>query len=314
MQASFIVINYNSWKDVLLQLEAIQHDPELKSGEAEWLVVDNHSPDEPPVQRPIIAGVRYVDLPTNGGFAAGVNAGAKESKGRWLILMNPDIEMKPGKMGELIHLTKKHQAQENTGVVGVRLLNADGSPQPSAGNFPTASGILKEIFIPAHKRRYSRVSASISTKVDWVTGACFLINKKAFEAVGGFDSDYFLYFEETDFCHRLNKIGWLCMFDPSVSIGHLNPLQNRTTSPVIRIYTRHGRLLFFRKTRPVWEFWVMCMLVCFESFVRQLLAKLKGKGSYAEAWAKIRIISMGFLLGSAPMGINLRRFANDEPS
>ena len=70
MQASFIIINYNSWDDVFHQIDAIRQDLELITGEAEWLVVDNHSTDQPTVHRPVVAGVRYVDLPMNGGFAA----------------------------------------------------------------------------------------------------------------------------------------------------------------------------------------------------------------------------------------------------
>lgn len=314
MQASFIIINYNSWDDVFHQIDAIRQDLELINGEAEWLVVDNHSTDQPTVQRPVVAGVRYVDLPMNGGFAAGVNAGAALAKGNWLILLNPDIEMKPGKIGELIQLTKKYQGDPKTGIVGAHLKNADGSSQPSAGNFPTAAGIFKELFMPSNKRRYTQLSDILSSEVDWVTGACFLINKKAFDAAGGFDSDYFLYFEETDFCYRLKQKGWKCIFDPSVSIGHLNPLQNRTTGPIIRIYTRHGRLLFYKKSRPAWEFWLMCVLIGGESLFRQLIAILGNDPMYASAWKKIRIIAIRFILGTAPLGADVRRFAHDEPS
>jgi GT2 family glycosyltransferase len=307
VKLSIIVVNYNSWPDVLLQANSF-HSSNKTDG-MELVVVDNASTAVVPTNRSNDARIKWLDLAENGGFAAGVNAGVRAAAGEWLLLLNPDVTLEAETLAQVMQLINLYNSQKDIGVIGVKLTNPDGGIQASAGPFPSFHRIFKEAFMAADRRRYAHLDPEKCQQVDWVTGAFMLIRRDVFEAVGGFCEDYFLYFEETDFCHQVRKIGFHTVYDPSISVCHRHPLQNRATPPIIRIYTRHSRMLFFQRNRPRWESISMIAMVYLEAQLRSLLSLIRGDHAYRHAWSCIVDICKLFAAKNPPLGISVRKKA-----
>lgn len=313
---SVIVVNYDTWPKVVMQVEALARTPEMAEGVAEVIVVDNDSPSVRPSHRPSGRGITWVDRNENGGFAAGVNEGWRRSRGGWILLLNPDVVIGEDLVGQVLVLldeidkSRKVPDGEPVGILGIALTNPDGSRQPSVGAFPSVGRGLLEVFLPRSRRRYQIVSPRKFSRVDWVTGAFFLVRAEVMSQLGGFDEDYFLYFEETDFCLRARRVGWGTYFDPSLSVCHENPLQNRPVSPKMRLLTRHSRLLYFRKNTSRYQYHVMMTMVRFEAELRCLLCRFGVNPRELKVWMAVRDLVREFRRGEEPRATAALRWAN----
>jgi len=306
---SIVIVNYDTWADVQEQARVLAESAEILSGRAELIVVDNDSPSKPESRFDPVPGVIRIDREENGGFGAGANTGWRQSRGEWILLLNPDVVVADDLLSHVLALLdeidRKHHADSTlrVGIVGVALTNPDGSRQPSVGAFPSVGRGLLELFLPRSRRRYQIVSPQKFGPVDWVTGAFFLVRAEVMTELQGFDEDYFLYFEETDLCLRAKRAGWATCFDPSISVCHQKPLQNRTVSPKIRLLTRHSRLLYFRKNTSQRQFRVMMFLVRIEAWFRCLFARLGHSPSDFGTWRAVRDLVHAFRKHEEPRGI-----------
>jgi hypothetical protein len=169
----------------------------------------------------------YVGLAVNRGFGAGNNVGVRTTTRPYVLLLNPDAELRPGAVQRLVGFL-----QENPGVaaVGPKLLNTDGSLQLSFRSFPTFAAaianrysILTRLFPNnALSRQYLRptVDEGVGGTVDWVSGACMLVRREAGDATGWFDEGYFLFCEDVDLCRRLSLQGWTIHYLPCAEVIH----------------------------------------------------------------------------------------------
>lgn len=312
---SIVIVNYDSWDDVTRQVAQWTNSAAFVSGLIELIVVDNKSPTPPPLNRLQHNGLTWIDHCTNGGFAAGVNLGSRHAKSEWLLLANPDLDIGGTLAQEILELLERIDTGQipikipKIGIIGIGLTNPDGTMQPSAGTFPTALRSLLELFLPRNRRRYQIVSPEKMSVVDWVTGAFFLVQAQTMHELNGFDTDYFLYFEETDFCYRARQKGWHTVVDPTLNVCHQKPLQNRQVSPMIRLWTRHSRLLFFKKNRPGLEFRIMLQMVRLEAILKYGLAFL-GIGHFPkQVWKAIYDLTFAFAGNTQPVGEEARDWA-----
>jgi N-acetylglucosaminyl-diphospho-decaprenol L-rhamnosyltransferase len=284
-----VIVNFQSWPDTERLVSVLGSSPEVRDGLAEVVVVDNHSPDPMPDSfRSLPAGVRLVERDENGGFAVGVNAGWLLARGCWLLVLNPDVEADAGLIADVLRLVERFERDKGRapGIVGFELRNPDGSPQPSVGAFPTLLRTIWEQLIPRSRRKYQPDWRIKPGPVPWVTGACVLLNPSMMEDVGGMDEDFFLYYEEVALCRSATDRGWRVEYDPSISVVHLRPLQNRAISPKMRVITRHSKLLYFRQHLPRGQFLGLYAIVALEAKVREVWARLIGSGE-ATAWRTI---------------------------
>ena len=207
----------------------------------------------------------------------------------WLLVLNPDVELPPGFLRQVFARIDHHESHPDgaAGIVGFGLLNPDGSPQGSVGNFPTLLRSVREQFLPASRRKYRPARRVRPGAVNWVTGACMLVNVDLLEQVGGLDEDFFLYHEEVALCREARRRGWRIAFDPAASVVHRHPLQNRPISPKMRVITRHSKLLYFHKHLPRWQFRTLVAIVRGEALVRGVVATLAGRPEEARAWRVI---------------------------
>ena len=308
-----IIVNYNAWPDVLRLASELEDEPEFSSGELQITVVNNASQGPIPERLALFppAGLRFVARPTNGGFAVGVNAGWHLAESPWLLLLNPDVEITRGLAGRVLERIDSYEQRSTgpPGIVGFGLANPDGTPQGSVGVFPSLARTIREQFIPRSRRKYQAGWRIRSGPVDWVTGACMLINSQMMAELGGMDEDFFLYHEEVALCRSAQDQGWTVEYDGSLKVVHRHPLQNRDVSPKMRVITRHSKLLYFRKHLPWWQFQGLYAIVAAEAVVRGLWGQITGRSEHCRAWRAIRAMARQIRAGAVLGGADVLRMA-----
>lgn len=215
----------------------------------EVFVVDNGSSDgSQRMVRERYPAVRLLELGSNFGFAAANNRALVLSAGKYCLLLNSDTVVTSGAVEAVVTYLEKN---EEVGIAGLQLLNADGSRQNSIANFPS---LLTELFNKSLLRRLSpgrypgkERSYPGPIDVESVIGACLFVRRKTMEQVGMLDEEYFFYLEETDWCLRVRKAGWRVIHYPGASIYHLQGMSVEGVSVRARIEYFRSRYLFFRK-------------------------------------------------------------------
>jgi GT2 family glycosyltransferase len=171
---------------------------------------------------------RVVAAP-NDGFAAGNNVAiepalASATPPDFVLLLNPDALVRPGAIDALLDFAARHP---QAGLVGSRLIHRDGRVQASTFRFPS---LMTELLDGARLGPLTRAFAKhhilapltdTPSRTDWVAGASLLVRREVFEAIGLMDAEYFLYFEETDFCRRATDAGFECWYVPQSQVVHL---------------------------------------------------------------------------------------------
>jgi GT2 family glycosyltransferase len=150
--------------------------------------------------------------------------------------------------------------------------------------------------------------------VDWVTGACMLVNAALMREVGGMDEDFFLYHEEVAFSRVAQQRGWRVEFDPSVSVVHRHPLQNRAISPKMRVITRHSKLLYFHKHLPDWHFRILAAVVRLEAAIRGRWSAIHGRREEVWSWTVIGEVARRLRRGDAVRGREILDLALERGS
>ena len=275
---SVVVVNYHNWDETASLVRQLRASPALRSGDVEVIVVDNNSPRHPALRRlRRLSGVSVRRWRQNRGFARAVNEGCRLARGDWVLLLNPDVTLPPGFLVQALRTAERRAVEEpNLGVVGFRLLNPDGTRQPSTGPFPTLTGSVARLLLPRWMRKYNFLSPDDASPVDWVTGCCLLVRRACWEQLGGFDRDFFLYYEDVDLCRRASTAGWTVAFEPMVCAVHHHPLHGRDIPPYLRLVTRHALLTYAGKHWPGWQLRVLAGLIHIEAKLRAFGARRQG--------------------------------------
>jgi N-acetylglucosaminyl-diphospho-decaprenol L-rhamnosyltransferase len=219
-------------------------------------------------------------LDRNGGFAFGNNAAirvalADAQPPDYILLLNPDTIVRPHALEPMLEFMIAHPT---VGIVGSRLENLDESPQNSAFRFPC---LLNELdfswrfgFLSKLLSKWALtppLSESIC-QADWVSGACFMVRREVFESVGLLDEQYFMYFEEVDFCLQAQKAGWSCWYVPQSRVVHLVGQSSGVMAPQAPLKRR-----YFLKNHG-WWYTVIIDILCFSGFALWRLRRpLQGK-------------------------------------
>jgi len=216
-----VVVSYNS-RDELRGCV----DPFLANPDAHVIVVDNASPDgslDAVRDLPVTA----IQLPRNGGFATGVNAGWRAGSSPYVLILNPDAQIDDASLRALARVLDE---EPRVGAVAPRIHHEDGSLDYSQRLFPRLRStyaqalFLHRVFPRAtwtdelvrDDQAYARRGAP-----DWVSGACILVRRDVLVELGGLDEAFFMYCEDIDLCRRLRSSGYQLVFEPTASVLHL---------------------------------------------------------------------------------------------
>ena len=216
-----VIVNFNTREHLRSCLDSIDRDSANSV-----MVVDSTSTDgSVDMLRSDYPWVTVISQP-NRGFGAAANRALEKSDSDYLLLLNSDTVLGADSVRSLALYLDEHPA---VAVVGPRLLNVDGSLQPSCYPFLTPINVVLVMTlinqfigsVPVLRDRHLPTSAHASPRsVPWVKGAALAIRRTALKSVGGFDESYFMYSEELDLCYRLRAVGWDVHFTPSATVRH----------------------------------------------------------------------------------------------
>lgn len=249
-----IVITYNNERSISVCLSSL----EKCSYKKKLYAFDNFSEDKTCyIIKKEFPQVKLIKNNKNIGFGVAVNQGAKIAKGDYLLFLNPDTVVKGGCIEEMVRFLEK---KKDAAVVGCRVLNPNGSLQPSCGKFPTIANIILDRILIVNKIlrteliRQESFYAKEQTS-DWVSGAFFLVKRDVFLKLGGFDEKYFMYVEDVDFCYRARDAGYKIFYNPKAEIIHCNMGKSRPRKRFKAIQMRRGFTIFFKKYKtPIYVF------------------------------------------------------------
>jgi hypothetical protein len=219
-ELSVIIVSYNTKE---LTLKCIESVFECSAGlEVEVIVIENDSRDGSREAlkklKPLYKDrFKLIENDQNLGFAKAVNQGIKASSGRQVLLLNSDCEVRAGALKKLYEFAEK---TEDAGVVGAKLLDPDGSTQPSCYFFPGILNVLGSYLGGKNRIDKYYPKGSKASEVEAVVFAASLISRSALENVGLLDERYFMYFEDLDYCKRVWHMGLKVYYLPSAEIVH----------------------------------------------------------------------------------------------
>jgi hypothetical protein len=230
----------------------------------EIIVVDNASGDGSIESlKPMHPDARYVGLEKNIGFGAGNNRGIAQASGRILILINPDSVLREETFAGPVGFLDSHP---DVGILGLKVFTPDGLLEQTARGFPSASTGLfgRSTFLGqlAQKSKLGRSpvakknlmvdpDATEPYEVDWVSGTAMVIRRECWDAIGGFDEEFFMYWEDADFCHRALKAGYRTMYFPGAKIFHSAcGSSSKDPIPAIRYFHNSAYLYLTRHISP----------------------------------------------------------------
>ncbi len=274
---SVVIVNYRGWEDTARLVGQLRAGGAVRSGAAEVMVVDNGSPRHPLAGRLRRAeGVSLRRWGRNRGFARAVNEGVRLSRGRWTLLLNPDVTVDEGFLDGVLDLAERLEGEPRAGVVGLGVRNDDGSRQPSTGPFPTLAGTLWRLLLPRARRKCHFYSPREGSSVPWATGCCLLVRRRLLDELGGLDPDFFLYYEDVDLCRRAGERGWEVRYEPAPAAVHHRPLHRRAVGPHLRLLTRHALLTYALKHWPHWQGRLLARLIGAEAWLKRWRAAWRG--------------------------------------
>ncbi len=207
-------------------------------------VVDSDSPKktaEPVAKR---HGAAFVAMPTNLGYGAAANAGARLGSAPFIAICNSDVVVARGAFAAL---AAEGAADARIGALGPRILETDGSLYPSARPLPSfwlgaGHAVFGRIWpVNPWTRRYRPILDPDGPGMDagWLSGSCLVVRRDAFERVGGFDEGFFMFMEDVDLGRRLGLAGYRCRWVPGAAVTHVGG-QSWRDDPAPMILAHHA--------------------------------------------------------------------------
>ncbi|MCL4354088.1 glycosyltransferase [Patescibacteria group bacterium] len=297
---SIIIVNYKVKKELFSCIKSIVNS-NPKTG-YEIIVVDN---DEVKTIKKDLSKlfpfVKYIPSEKNIGYGSGINLGSKNAKGDFLFFLNPDTLVKKSAIDQLVNFL---QQNKKVGVVAPLLLDNNENPYPLQGTLELTpkraifSHSVINRFLPKNhiSKEFWQVGwdKSRNHNVDVVPGTAFMISKKLFEKIGGFDEKFFLYFEEFDLCKKVKEMGYELTIMMKARIIHFWEVSTKQRNDINEIFSE-SRFYYFKKNYGI-------ISALFTSFVL-------GLGKYSIA---VFLILVSFLFISINNLNNSMAFIGDQ--
>ena len=197
-----------------------------------------------PCARSIYGDCRLIALERRSGKAENDSTLLRAARGRYCLLLNEDSELLPGAPAALVEAL---EADPRAAAAGAQLLDPGGEPVPCAWRFPgVATALAGALFL--HRRLTVQSRGSRTRQVDWAQSSALLVRREAAAEVGYLDPDFFVYYDECDFCRRLRDAGWSVLYVPGARAIHHDQLATDLAAGLPRIVEFHrNRDLYMRK-------------------------------------------------------------------
>jgi GT2 family glycosyltransferase len=284
-KVSILIISYNT-KNVLEDcLKSIAKSLKV---DHEVIIVDNNSTDGTPefLKKSKSKNVKVIFNKKNLGFAKANNQASRLAKSDYLLLLNSDTLLADDPVSDLLKILEK---DDSISAATCMLKNKDGSIQPTGGAFPLPFPLF--VWMMGLSRYYpdSAVHPGAdryfdSKKIDWVTGAFFLVRKDLYIGLGGLSEDYFMYVEELDFCYRASLVGNRCYYYSEKSIIHIG---GASSGSQFALQSELLNTLLFYKKNLRSNFGYAKFMILAGVVFRLIGFAILGKGDRYETYAKI---------------------------
>ena len=266
---SIIIVNYNTKQLTLNCLESVYQS--ITDYQYEVILLDNASRDDiVDVVRNTYPQVRLIANTVNLGFSKANNQGMHITDGRYVLLLNSDTVVETDTLDIMLRFMDEHPT---VGASGCKVVLPDGSLDKACRRgFPTPSATFFYVsklskFFPKNPRinAYHRedLDPNEAYPIDCLVGAFMMVRREAIDQVGVLDERFFMYFEDTDWCYRLQEAGWINYYYPKTTILHYKRASSRH-KPFRIIYEFHRAMaLFYNKhyksKYPIWVTGLMYM-------------------------------------------------------
>jgi len=260
------IVSYNSLSFLRECLNSILSSPPGVGHEI--IVVDNASSDgTDEFVKKNYPEIILIPNKRNIGFAAANNRAIEESRSKYVLLINSDCMVYKKSLGSLVEFMEKNP---EVGIAGPKIVNSDGTIQFSCRRFPSvfnaaAHTILTNIFPDnpfSKKYKLADIGRDNPFKVDWVSGSCMIIRRKALEDTGILDENYFMYVEDLDICYRMWQKNWEVQYYPEAEIMH--HIAGSSGSGKIKASFRMQKSVFYffwKNYRRSWKIILIPLLV-----------------------------------------------------
>lgn len=222
IELSVVIVNYRGWKHLGFCLDALQSFGANRF-HFEVIVVDNCSNDGQLENfRGKYTGFLFLENSGNNGFSNACNLGAATSKGEWLLFLNPDIIATEA---AIFYLLQTMRNRPGIAILSCRQKNSNGREERPYGLFPslfTLNGTTRAIYRKIKRKEFANRFSSQKELIypDWVSGSVIMISKQRFEQLGGWNENYWLYYEDVDLCRRAVINGGKVALNNRVTIIH----------------------------------------------------------------------------------------------
>ena len=283
-KVTIITVNYNHSGATCEMLESLYACgyPEL-----EVFVVDNASPsDHPEIIKEKFPSVNFIQSKVNLGFAGGNNLALRQSTGEYIYLVNNDTIIPPGNIERLVEVL---DSDPSTGVVSPKI-KFHSSPQTIqfAGYTDMSSYTFRNKCIGYGEQDNGQHDVMRDTA--FAHGAAMMLKREVIDRVGIMDEEYFLYYEETDWCARIRKAGYRIVYVPDTYILHKESLATGKSSPLQTYYLNRNRTLFIRRNtsggrKMVGVLYQMCIVFPKNTIIFALTGQFNKVRAMCRAWS-----------------------------
>jgi len=286
----------------------------------EVIVVDNASVDGScNMVRDLFPNAVLIANSTNRGYAAALNQGMRIAKGKYFLILNSDIIICDKAVQRTVAYAKEHP---EAAVVGCQVWEDQDKVQMTCFKFPSVLNLFLDTFglnrLLPNNRFFGREwmfwwHRDSERQVDVVSGMFMLVRRKAVDEVGLMDEQFFLLFEETDWCYRFAKGGWKMMFWPGAKIIHVHggSGSRKKASLKMMVQFQKSTLIFFKKHYSYAEYLLARLLLAVNCGIRcmawgflKLYKQLTGEDTMYEAtkmsgfWYSLKYCVFGSEIGT----------------
>ncbi len=292
VEISVIIVNYRSWNVLRNCLASLA---EISQRHLEIIVVDNHS-DDGKLKRfsEEFKQVKFIENTGNNGYAHGCNLGAERASGAYLLFLNPDTVVTELALSNMLNAAKE---RSDLGIISCLQKRDDGSLENNNKVFlqlSTMFGLYRAV-AKTFRGKADNITLNNGEKAmsrDWVSGSIVFISREWFKRVGGWNEDYWMYFEDMDLCKRVENSGGKVVILDNTFISHLHggaSRINEKTSVQTRTEVLISKHVYIENNFAEGCRWPAHSLLFAVNFIEKLIVAIVGVPLYFVPKMRVRV-------------------------
>lgn len=257
----------------------------------EIYVVDNNSTDGSfEMVKKEFPKVNLIENNSNVGFAKAQNQALKKIKSEYALILNPDTDFNVEVIDRMVEFM---DSNPHCGISSCKLVGFDNNLHSNGGDFPLGLSLLSWLFnlesfgIKTNFHRSDPDYYGMAQEVDWVGGTFMFVRQEVFKKVGYFNEEYFMYFEDTDFCYKAKKTGFSIMINPNVVVKHKSGASSKNPRLNQWIGEFKGLCLFYKREFGVVSYMMLKILIYLSIILRMAAFLILGKGGVARIYGRV---------------------------